>query len=1055
MEAATANPQPLGMRFQLVRARGGDGKTTFLIRLAYELAQAGYAVLLNRNSTHIDHRSLRDACNMAAMIGKGRQKSVYLLIDNVFPTHRNLLQSLHNNALPNLAVIATSRFDAIPDDAPKFRRSLLEQPVVDLDHLTSAETNELIDKLQRYGLLSAADIQPILDAATRGDQRLLSVVLALTHGGDLKEYVTKRLTIMNGGKKLTDQRRTQRRLGVRLYEAIARNHAWGLDTPVELLPALSELESHQVRLSPDDPWTREYLRSTRDGHWRTEHELVARAAVAYLDGMDDDPIAHLKTTLTALASLTRDTIRAPIAANFVGRLVLRATQGTVPSDIPTTSSQTSISASATVASQTASPAILLSRLRDALPPKLITRFDAWATPSELVDFYTPAYISLEYWSEAAAAADRAVAQLTHSPDQQDLARLQRARSLQQLGESRAALTELNALLTTKPEDVEALWQRALAYASLDDLTRALADFEMALALRPQDPDILHDRATFYWEQDRHAEAMADLESAFAARGNEDDPDLLNARGLVFAGMGEVEKAMADYNRALELRPDDPDILCNRASLYFNTDDFDQALADYNTALSLSRDDPYILFSRGNVYHRLGRYASALGDYNAALASAPDDVLTLLARAEIYAQLGHFAAFNDLGRAESLEPSNTEIQTLRRRFEASRLWALGEYNTPLQSDPDDLEALFHRADKCFTLAWYLEALADLNRLNLLLPNEYAILATRGSTYQKMSRYKDALEDFNRSLQLNPDDPVTLANRGATYQKMGRYEDALEDFNRSLELDPDNLGALKDRGIMYGSVGRYEDALEDFNRSLELDPDYLINLYNRGTTYQKMGRYEDALEDFNRSLELDPDDPITLAERGLAYHGLGRYEDALEDLNHSLELDPDDPLTLSNRGITYQKMGRYEDALEDLNRSLVLNPASPIPPINRGNTYANMGRYEDALEDFNRSLELDPANPLALTNRGSTYANMGRYEDALEDLNRSLELNPDNPHALTYRGVVYITMGRDKDARADFDRSLELDPTLAATSEARKRLLAQKPPPGKTWDQETLG
>jgi tetratricopeptide (TPR) repeat protein len=55
----------------------------------------------------------------------------------------------------------------------------------------------------------------------------------------------------------------------------------------------------------------------------------------------------------------------------------------------------------------------------------------------------------------------------------------------------------------------------------------------------------------------------------------------------------------------------------------------------------------------------------------------------------------------------------------------------------------------------------------------------------------------------------------------------------------------------------------------------------------------------------------------------------------------------------------------------------------------------------------------------------------------------------------RGITYGKMGRYEEALADFDHSLKVGSNFAAAHIAREQILGQRPPRGKTWDQETLG
>ncbi|MGB2884722.1 MAG: tetratricopeptide repeat protein, partial [Dehalococcoidia bacterium] len=65
---------------------------------------------------------------------------------------------------------------------------------------------------------------------------------------------------------------------------------------------------------------------------------------------------------------------------------------------------------------------------------------------------------------------------------------------------------------------------------------------------------------------------------------------------------QYDEALADYNRALELRPDYPEALNNRGVTYSKMERYDEALADYNRALELRHDYLDALNNRGSTYH---------------------------------------------------------------------------------------------------------------------------------------------------------------------------------------------------------------------------------------------------------------------------------------------------------------------------------------------------------------------------------------------------------------------------------------------------------------------
>ena len=92
LHAVDADKSEPRMRFVLVRAKGGNGKTTFLWRLAYELAQRGELVLMARESQNLDYDNLAELCAEIKNNSTRQKKRVYLLLDNVYRDHPLLLK---------------------------------------------------------------------------------------------------------------------------------------------------------------------------------------------------------------------------------------------------------------------------------------------------------------------------------------------------------------------------------------------------------------------------------------------------------------------------------------------------------------------------------------------------------------------------------------------------------------------------------------------------------------------------------------------------------------------------------------------------------------------------------------------------------------------------------------------------------------------------------------------------------------------------------------------------------------------------------------------------
>ncbi len=137
----------------------------------------------------------------------------------------------------------------------------------------------------------------------------------------------------------------------------------------------------------------------------------------------------------------------------------------------------------------------------------------------------------------------------------------------------------------------------------------------------------------------------------------------------------------------------------------------------------------------------------------------------------------------------------------------------------------------------------EKLEDLRGLGFATDADTA--SSRAYYFYNRGEYEEALASLNWLAELRPDDPDTFSNRGLAYYKLGRHEESLADYNRSLELRPDYPATLTNRGIAYGEMGKHKEALANLNRSLELRPDHPGTLYNLACLFSLWGKTGNAL------------------------------------------------------------------------------------------------------------------------------------------------------------------------------------------------------------------
>ena len=302
------------------------------------------------------------------------------------------------------------------------------------------------------------------------------------------------------------------------------------------------------------------------------------------------------------------------------------------------------------------------------------------------------------------------------------------------------------------------------------------------------------------------------------------------RGLAYRDNSESEsdRAIADFDKAIELRPDYAEAYYNRGLAYRDNSENDRAIADFNKAIELKPDYAEAYYNRGSAYRDERERDLAIADFDKAIELRPD-------YAEAYYNRG--LAYRD----------NSENDH-----------AIADFDKAIELKSDYAEAYYNR----------------------------------GSAYRDKGESDLAIADFDKAIELKSDYAQAYYNRGLAYQDKGENDHAIADFDKAIELKSDYAEAYYSRGSAYRDEGESDLAIADFDKAIELDSDYAEAYYNRGLAYRGKGKNDRAIEDFDKAIELDSDYAEAYFNRGLAYWDKGENDRAEADFTKAVELDPDD-------------------------------------------------------------------------------------------------------------------------------------------------------------------
>jgi lipoprotein NlpI len=132
----------------------------------------------------------------------------------------------------------------------------------------------------------------------------------------------------------------------------------------------------------------------------------------------------------------------------------------------------------------------------------------------------------------------------------------------------------------------------------------------------------------------------------------------NNRGLAYRDAGDLDRALADFNEAIDLDGKNASAHYNRGEVYRGKGDLDRAIVEFSEAMRIDGKDPDPLVARGIVYRVKGDNDRALADLSEAIRLNPRSEAAYFNRGLTYLYSGALPlALSDVNQAADLDPKD--------------------------------------------------------------------------------------------------------------------------------------------------------------------------------------------------------------------------------------------------------------------------------------------------------------------------------------------------------------------------------------------------------------
>ncbi|CAN5374639.1 hypothetical protein BH10CYA1_BH10CYA1_20450 [soil metagenome] len=130
------------------------------------------------------------------------------------------------------------------------------------------------------------------------------------------------------------------------------------------------------------------------------------------------------------------------------------------------------------------------------------------------------------------------------------------------------------------------------------------------------------------------------------------------RGAIYLKLKVLDKALANFSKAIELLPTEPTYYDAREAVLCDLKHFDKALADADHVIQIYPKSDRAYISRGFIHLKQKNDALALKDFEEAIKLNPNDPLSLINESAVYERQGKYQlAFEAADKAVKLDANN--------------------------------------------------------------------------------------------------------------------------------------------------------------------------------------------------------------------------------------------------------------------------------------------------------------------------------------------------------------------------------------------------------------
>jgi protein O-mannosyl-transferase len=335
----------------------------------------------------------------------------------------------------------------------------------------------------------------------------------------------------------------------------------------------------------------------------------------------------------------------------------------------------------------------------------------------------------------------------------------------------------------------------------------------------------------------------------------------NNLGLCFFQKRQLDKAVIQYQKALEIYPNYVDARGNLGYALVEQGQLDKGLAQFHKAVEINPSYPIAHGNLGAALFQKGQLDEAIAEDRRALENDPN----------------YDAAHNNLGQA---------------LFQKGQLdEAIAEYQKALKISPNYVAAHNNFGQALFQKGQLDEAIAEYQKALEIQPSYPEAHDNLGLAFFQKGQLDQAIDQYQTALKISPNYVAAHYNFGLALLRKGRLDEAITQFQRAVEIQPSYEEAHVDLGDVFSQEGQLDAAIDQFKKALEINPDDAEAHFNLGNTFLQKERLDAAIDQFTKALEINSNSFEIHYSLGAALGQKGQLDEAIDQFKEVLRMKPD--------------------------------------------------------------------------------------------------------------------------------------------------------------------